>query len=301
VTLFRPLKKIDWFLIAGIIAAVALGLRFVPAAERLALSMIFALILSITTIGLIAFRKLQYSLERLNADSRQRDISTFRQMEAISGIYATVPTAMPFPPTRGYAVSPDLLAVIQRIIQSENPGLIIELGSGTSSVFMAQLLANRGNGVLFSVEHDEHHSRRVRSLLSTFGLTGIATVVECPLENSQQSGEATKWYDLGPLRQALETHDEHRQIDLLLVDGPPGTTCALARYPALHNMIDLLADDAIVILDDARRPDERRVAELWMREHPDFSAEYLPLEKGAWRLDRNDSRDKRKDNRSEPE
>jgi hypothetical protein len=47
------------------------------------------------------------------------------------------------------------------------------------------------------------------------------------------------------------------EIDLLLVDGPPGSLGEMARYPALHVLESQLASNAVVILDDADRPDER--------------------------------------------
>ena len=56
-------------------------------------------------------------------------------------------------------------------------------------------------------------------------------------------------------------------IDLVFVDGPPGTTGPLARYPALPVLRDRCAPGARFILDDAARPDERTIINRWTREH----------------------------------
>jgi hypothetical protein len=47
------------------------------------------------------------------------------------------------------------------------------------------------------------------------------------------------------------------EIDLVLVDGPPGSIREMARYPALHVLESQLAPNAVVILDDADLPDDK--------------------------------------------
>jgi hypothetical protein len=43
-----------------------------------------------------------------------------------------------------------------------------------------------------------------------------------------------------------------------------------------------LSKDAMVLLDDGARADERRIVEQWMEEFKMSHSEYLPLEKGAY-------------------
>jgi hypothetical protein len=77
------------------------------------------------------------------------------------------------------------------------------------------------------------------------------------------------------------------RVDMLFVDGPPGATWPLARYPAMPIFRDRLTADAVVYLDDGVRADEREIAARWAREDPTFTARELPSEKQAFVLIRN--------------
>jgi hypothetical protein len=64
----------------------------------------------------------------------------------------------------------------------------------------------------------------------------------------------------------LDAFRDINEIDLLLVDGPPGSLGEMARYPALHALENQLAPNAVVILDDAGRPDEQGIVRRWITE-----------------------------------
>lgn len=51
-----------------------------------------------------------------------------------------------------------------------------------------------------------------------------------------------------------------------LSTGPPGSLGETARYPALHVLEYQLAPNAVVILDDADRPDEKGIIQRWVTE-----------------------------------
>jgi hypothetical protein len=72
-------------------------------------------------------------------------------------------------------------------------------------------------------------------------------------------GEEFPWYN-------VEAFRDINEIDLLLVDGPPGSLGEMARYPALHVLESQLAPNAVVILDDADRPDEQGIVRRWITE-----------------------------------
>jgi hypothetical protein len=84
----------------------------------------------------------------------------------------------------------------------------------------------------------------------------------------------TDWY-------APRALDGLEDVGLLFVDGPPELTGPMARLPAVPLLRDRLAAEATIVLDDTRRADETKIAQLWADELPDFSVELLPLEKGA--------------------
>ena len=141
---------------------------------------------------------------------------------------------------------------------------VVELGSGVSTVVLARLLRERG-GRLTSLEHDPDWARVVSSQLEREGLAQIARLIQAPLEPHPRALDGAPWYAPAAL-DALPAHD----IDLLLVDGPPGygEGMALSRYPALPVLAERLAPGALVALDDAEREGEREILARWEREVP---------------------------------
>ena len=71
---------------------------------------------------------------------------------------------------------------------------------------------------------------------------------------------------------------------MLLVDGPVGALGPQARYPALPLLRERLLPGAVVLLDDADRPEEQEVLARWQADWPELSSAMLRLEKGAARL-----------------
>lgn len=203
----------------------------------------------------------------------------FAQVEALLSLRDILPFEHPLPPTRRWASSPDLLVSIVRHMESSKPSLVVELGSGVSTVVIAASLRRSGSGHVLSLEHDERFGARTRAELARQGLSALATVIDAPLGDVTVRGELFRWYTLPP--DAVPPG-----IGLVFVDGPPGVTGPLARYPALPVLFDRLAPGAAIILDDGARPDEREIVARWQREFAGFDTEYLPLEKGAWVLSR---------------
>ena len=60
------------------------------------------------------------------------------------------------------------------------------------------------------------------------------------------------------------------------------TVQAMARYPALPVLSDQLSRNAVILMDDAIRKDERRIADLWSESSASLRKEYVDLEKGAY-------------------
>jgi hypothetical protein len=96
--------------------------------------------------------------------------------------------------------------------------------------------------------------------LSQAGLSEFATVIDAPLVDTVIPHWSGLWYDIRSLA--------GKQIDLLTVDGPPEATGSLARYPAVPALMEMLADDAVVLVDDADRVDEQAATRLWTHRFP---------------------------------
>jgi predicted O-methyltransferase YrrM len=186
---------------------------------------------------------------------------------------------MPFPPTRDHSASPDLLNHVVSLIIERRPQFVLELGSGSSTVFLAYALKRSGGGRLVSIDHDSAFARRTRSMLERHGLSEVGTVIHRPLAPVRIDDIEYVWYDTGDL-------EIGSTIDMMLVDGPPYHVHPLARYPALRLLSPFFSDDIVIVLDDADRPEELRIATMWKKEFSAFSTERLETEKGALLLRR---------------
>jgi predicted O-methyltransferase YrrM len=197
----------------------------------------------------------------------------FAQVEAMGWLQQQLGLRHPLPPTRGWAASPDLLVELVRLIDETRPERVLELGSGVSTVVMAARLRSTGRGTLTALEHDPSYAAGTRRELELQGLDDVATVLEAPLTRVRVGETEWTWYDLP---EGLSPG-----VGLLLVDGPPGTTGSLARYPALPLLAGRLAPGAILVLDDAARPDEQEIVKRWQAERPDLEVRSLTSESGA--------------------
>ena len=215
-------------------------------------------------------RRTSEQLDKIRSDA----FDDYRQFESLLSLHASLRAERPLPPLRDHSASPDLIAHAVSRMLSAPPELVVELGSGSSTVFLALCLERLGRGKLISIDHDAQFAERTRAMLNEHGLSGHATVLHLPLEKVIIGGREFLWYAVGDLRPDVP-------IDFLFIDGPPYHVHPLARYPALPLMLPLLARDATIILDDANRPEELRITAMWRNEFPDLAIEALPAEKGA--------------------
>ncbi len=162
----------------------------------------------------------------------------------------------------------------------ERPGQIVELGSGHSSVLIAQRLAQLERGHLTSLEHLEEFARRTRGWLADQGLDTVATVVHAPIADQDVDGNTAAWYSMDALEDVLP-----ERIDVLIVDGPPAKLGKEARRPAVPLLEERLAPDALILMDDGDREDETRIAHAW-HERLGGELRYLPGGKGGWLIRR---------------
>ena len=218
------------------------------------------------------------TVRRVEADENEikKEIrQTFRQMEALQNLSAILPASDVLPATRGWAASPDLLMVLVDLVITERPSLVVECGSGASTLWLALAMRRFGiDGRIIALDHDPVFGGKTRDLLARHDVSDLAEVRDAPLESFGLDGETYSWY----ARQAWE---DLTGIDLLFVDGPPATTGHQARYPALPLLNVALSPAATVVLDDLIVPDMQKVLRLWLDAYPEFGSEILPLEKQA--------------------
>jgi predicted O-methyltransferase YrrM len=217
------------------------------------------------------------SWRRARRASRERAaLEASRQPEIAAQLAALLQPADPLPPLGGWAVTPDLALHLARHVLAERPRLVLELGSGSSSVVLAEALRVTG-GKLVSLEHDAAHADRTRQLLRERGLEDVCTVVLAPLVADEEAPAGGGFYDFGVVRELPEGLSG--PFDLVLIDGPPASKHPEARRPAMLRILPLLAPGGVIVLDDAVRPGEQAIVSHW-RLHgllADFSLESLPL------------------------
>ena len=221
-----------------------------------------------------AHTELQADVRKARSDVLVGAGRDFAQLEATMNLHRLLPVRAAMPPSRHWAASPDLLLLLVSCVLDRRPGLIVELGGGLSTVWLAYAVEKVGSGRIISVDHDETFAARTRDTLASHGLDAVAEVRVAPLKEVEVAGEVYPWYDRDSL-------SDVRGCELLLVDGPPGNTRQRGRYPALPLLHDSLAEHAVVILDDCIRRDEQDVVAAWQAAFPEFHVQIHDHEKGT--------------------
>ncbi|MBB1059030.1 class I SAM-dependent methyltransferase [Marilutibacter spongiae] len=186
---------------------------------------------------------------------------TVREVEALMQLRELLGTEGPTPLLGGWAMDPEAMLSLVELVLERKPRCIVELGSGTSSLWLAMALKKNGTGRLVSYDHLGEYAESTRKALEAHGVGAFAQVRAAPLVDVAIGEETYAWY-------SLPDAPGEGEIDLLIVDGPPGGTGPMARFPAIPRLFDQLREDAIVVVDDASRPDEKTMLDRWEAAFP---------------------------------
>ena len=220
-------------------------------------------------------------VEKLSKELLSSHDRAYTQIESLLSLRDALRLSYSLPALRGWAASPDLLLMVHEHVRTARPRLVVECGSGASTLVIADALRQNGFGQLVSLEHDASYADKTRGYLVRENLDLWAAVQTVPLVVWEQEhfggellaeGEKARWYDLTGL-QGLEA------IDLLFVDGPPAATCPYSRYPAIPAFFSRLSCTAEVWMDDTRRQQEKQICEAWAQTF-DLDLELRSLDKG---------------------
>jgi predicted O-methyltransferase YrrM len=151
-----------------------------------------------------------------------------------------------------------LLELLADHILEARPRLVVEFGTGASTLVIAKALQLAGGGTLISFEQHTDFVEACGKWLAEHGLEADLRVARLTPSPGDWPG---LWYDHGPLSGG---------IDLMLIDGPCWALHPFTRGAA-ETLFDKVSPGGTVMLDDAARPGERIVARRWRRLHPDFS------------------------------
>ena len=211
-----------------------------------------------------------------NAAEGARLDRSLRNSEDMSSIAPLLGSDLPR--LGNWAIDADFARLVVAELDA-GPKLVVELGSGVSTLLISTLLATREAGQLITVEHDTDFAAATSARLQQRGIPAT-TIVEAPLRGQSFGATTTEWYDAEALTAALP----EGPIDLLVIDGPPSTE-TWSRWPAIEFFLPRLAPEAVILLDDGRRAEETATAMRWAREHPDLRLAWVDTVKGAWRLE----------------
>ena len=185
------------------------------------------------------------------------DVTT--DMQALTQLMEQFAPAAPLPLLSGWALSPSGLLFLTDAIERRKAELVVECGSGSSTLWMAMAMRRNGSGKVIALEHQEDYAARTRAVLEAHEVSEWAEVRMSPLVDTQTPRGVSRWYD-------VDADTFPGPIDILLVDGPPATTGRHARYAALPRLAPVLANNCLVVLDDADRAEERDVIAFWAEE-----------------------------------
>ena len=191
----------------------------------------------------------------------------YRQSEYYAQLLRLLNLNAPIPSTRSWAASPDVLLTLLELAQSSQPARILDLGSGMSTLVLAK---SAPQASIISIDNSEEFAGKTRKLLATHGVSNVDLRI-APL-TPHISG--VDWYDLAKL-------GDISNIDLLFVDGPPGSKNPKARHPAIAECVAKLNPRAIVVIDDAGRDGEKDMAHEFAKALPHHTLEFLAHEKGT--------------------
>jgi predicted O-methyltransferase YrrM len=207
-------------------------------------------------------REISASTKELKAEVWQ----SFRQSEAMQQLLSLLKFSAPVPPTRSWAASPDLLLTLTQLVRTHNPKLVVELGSGVSTLVVAKAGAKK----VISIDNSAEFAGKTREVLKEHKVRGVdIRVAELKAHIS-----GVDWYDTNIIK-------DLKRIDLLIVDGPPGSKNPQARMPARAEFIAKLSPKAIIVIDDVNRDGERKLAEAFAKALPNHILTIYPHEKGT--------------------
>jgi len=207
-------------------------------------------------------REIAASTKELKAEVWQ----SYRQSEAMQQLLSLLKFNAPVPPTRSWAASPDLLLTLAQLVRTHNPKLVVELGSGVSTLVVAKAGAKK----VISIDHSGEFADITRGVLKEHKVRGV----EIRVAQLKAHISGVDWYDTGVLK-------DLKRIDLLIVDGPPGSKNPEARMPARAEFINKLSPKAIIVIDDVNREGERKLAESFAKALPNHVLTIYPHEKGT--------------------
>jgi hypothetical protein len=143
----------------------------------------------------------------------------------------------------GGAASPALLYLVLRALEDLPVRRVLECGAGQTTLLLDAWSRKVRPLEIVTLEDDPAWAGWIQDRV-------LHEIVAGPLVSNGQHGAGAAFYDTGA--EALRG----RRFDLIIIDGPRGRSSAGRRGAV--TLVDWLAEDWFLILDDAERPRERQ-------------------------------------------
>lgn len=197
---------------------------------------------------------------------------TYDRMDALFSIHQLIHIRHPLPIMHDWTIPSDFAHHLLQVILSKTSGNVLDVGSGISTILSGYAVELRGGGKVISLEHDQKYAEKTYSMIKAHRLENFIELYYCPIVDYTINEKKWSWYDISAVKNITE-------IEVVCIDGPPGSLHELARYPALPLLHQYLTKSATILLDDGARIDEKAIAEKWIVEF-NLEYEYLPGFKG---------------------
>jgi predicted O-methyltransferase YrrM len=198
---------------------------------------------------------------------REENWQHYRQSEYFAQLINLMEFKAAIPGLRSWAASADVLLTLHSVSKKVKPKVVLDLGSGVSTLVLAK---SSPDAKIFSIDHLSEFAEKTKTLLADHQISNVELRV-APL---QPHAMGIDWYEVSAL-------DDIEKIDLLFIDGPPGSKNEKARHPVLSQCLSKLSPGAVIVLDDAGREGERELADMFLQALPGYELEFLSHEKGT--------------------
>jgi predicted O-methyltransferase YrrM len=163
----------------------------------------------------------------------------------------------PVPTWDGWALAPDTLRFLTSLVARLKPRHVIEFGSGVSTAVLLRALAStRRSCALSSIDHDPEFGRVDRKHLRRWSTRCALRTQIVPLVARNFGGKLLPSYLIDEAKLASSA-----PADLVLIDGPPASLGG--REGVLYQILHRTKRGALVLLDDAARPQEQAALANW--------------------------------------
>ena len=174
----------------------------------------------------------------------------------------------------GWAANYSFIYILFRILDKTSPKNILEFGLGQTTKVTTQYVAYKNSSATLDV--CEHSQKWIDIYQPELPQSPNIKIHRLDLDNFEYEGHTNdKYKDLEPLV-------KDRKFDLIIIDGPTGGGKNFPR----SNIVDLingnhLADDFVIIFDDAERPGEQLTIAKTTEALKERKAEYIEFERKA--------------------